>query len=183
MEGSKVIESDEIRIRRAEPADAEVLAELASRTFQEAFAADNNLEDMALHVARSFGPARQLAEITAPDTRTLLAVSGSQVIGFTQLRTGTPPACVASADPVELWRIYVDRPWHGRGVAQQLMGAAITEARAMGAGSVWLGVWERNPRAITFYGKCGFVDVGTHNFLLGEDLQTDRVMVLSPLPA
>lgn len=174
--------SDEVLIRRAEAADAEVLAELASRTFQEAFAADNNPEDMALHVAHSFGPAQQLAEITAPDIRTLLAVSDGQVVGFAQLRTGVPPACVTFADTVELWRIYVDRPWHGRGVAQRLMSAAITEAAAMGAGSVWLGVWERNPRAIAFYGKCGFVDVGTHTFLLGQDPQTDRVMVLSPLP-
>lgn len=173
---------DEMLIRRAEPADAEVLAELASRTFQEAFAAVNTPEDMALHVAGSFGPALQLAEITASDIRTLLTVKDGQAIGFVQLRSGTPPACVTSTDPVELWRFYIDRPWHGRGVAQQLMRAAIAEAKAMGAGSVWLGVWERNPRAITFYGKCGFVDVGTHTFLLGQDVQTDRVMVLSPLP-
>lgn len=173
---------DEMLIRRAEPADAEVLAELASRTFQEAFAADNTPEDMALHVAASFGPALQGAEITAPNIRTLLTAKDGQAIGFVQLRTGAPPACVTSTDPVELWRFYVDRPWHGQGVAQRLMRAAITEARAMGAGSLWLGVWERNPRAIAFYGKFGFVDVGTHEFLLGKDAQTDRIMVLSPLP-
>lgn len=93
-----MIEPEEILIRRAEATDAEVLAELASRTFQDAFAADNKPEDMALHVARSFSPAQQLAEITAPQTRTLLAVSDGQVVGFAQLRTGTPPACVTSAD-------------------------------------------------------------------------------------
>jgi ribosomal protein S18 acetylase RimI-like enzyme len=61
-------------------------------------------------------------------------------------------------------------------VAQQLMTAAIAAARGRGAVSLWLGVWERNPRAQAFYKKSGFRDVGTHTFYVGTDAQTDRVM-------
>ena len=59
------------------------------------------------------------------------------------------------------------------------------EARQLGADALWLGVWERNPRAIAFYGKVGFVDVGSHLFVVGADAQTDRIMVrsLPPEPA
>jgi len=71
----------------------------------------------------------------------------------------------------------VDHAWHGRGIAQRLMQATIDEAAAAGATTVWLGVWEHNARAIAFYGKHGFVDVGSHEFLVGSDPQTDRVMV------
>jgi ribosomal protein S18 acetylase RimI-like enzyme len=78
---------------------------------------------------------------------------------------------------VELARFYVDRPWHGRGVARELMDAARAAARNLGGRTFWLGVWEHNPRAIAFYAKCGFRDVGSHKFLVGSDLQTDRVMV------
>jgi nucleoside-diphosphate-sugar epimerase len=53
----------------------------------------------------------------------------------------------------------------------------IDAARAAGARHLWLGVWERNPRARRFYEKCGFVDVGSQAFVLGSDPQTDRVMV------
>ena len=53
----------------------------------------------------------------------------------------------------------------------------LAAARARGAGTLWLGVWERNPRGIAFYVKCGFRDVGSKPFLLGSDWQTDRVMV------
>ena len=42
---------------------------------------------------------------------------------------------------------------------------------------MWLGVWERNERAKGFYRKCGFLDVGSQPFILGEDHQTDLVMV------
>jgi diamine N-acetyltransferase len=68
------------------------------------------------------------------------------------------------------------REWHGRGVSRPLMDAAIAEARARGGQRIWLGVWEENPRAIAFYRKCGFIEVGTQDFRLGNDLQRDRVM-------
>ena len=66
-----------------------------------------------------------------------------------------------------------------RGVAQSLMGAVDDVGRELGGRTLWLGVWERNPRAIAFYTKCGFVDVGTHLCIVGGDEQTDRVMAHS----
>jgi ribosomal protein S18 acetylase RimI-like enzyme len=78
-----------------------------------------------------------------------------------------------------VWRFYVEHAWHGRGVAQQLMRAALDEDASSGATGVWLGVWENNARAISFHGKFGFVDVGSHEFLVGSDPRTDRVMVRS----
>ncbi|MBV9496282.1 MAG: GNAT family N-acetyltransferase [Acidobacteria bacterium] len=98
-------------------------------------------------------------------------------IAFAQLRLGEAPACVEGARPVELARFYVDRGFHGRGIAQQLMEAVRNAARNLGGETLWLGVWEHNPRAIRFYEKCGFEDVGSHGFFVGSDLQTDRVMV------
>ena len=74
---------------------------------------------------------------------------------------------------MELKRLYVARAWHGQGVAQALMDAALDTARARGAQTLWLGVWERNPRAVAFYAKYGFVRVGEHTFVLGGDAQTD----------
>jgi ribosomal protein S18 acetylase RimI-like enzyme len=70
----------------------------------------------------------------------------------------------------------VDKVHHGRGIAHQLMEAAIADAAARGAATLWLGVWEHNTRAQAFYRKFGFVDVGSHTFVLGTDVQTDRLM-------
>jgi GNAT superfamily N-acetyltransferase len=81
---------------------------------------------------------------------------------------------------VELWRFYVDQPFHGRGVAARLMEGAKQRARRRGAISLWLGVWERNHRAKAFYAKHGFRKVGSHVFVVGADPQTDDVM-LCPL--
>jgi GNAT superfamily N-acetyltransferase len=101
------------------------------------------------------------------------------LVGYAQLRLGRPPACVTAARPLELWRFYVAREWHGRGLAQQLMAAVIAAARGRNSGVLWLGVWERNPRAQAFYKKSGFVDIGSQTFLVGTDEQADRVMELT----
>lgn len=81
----------------------------------------------------------------------------------------------------EILRFYVDRSAHGRGVAASLMHTCLSELRSRGSGVAWLGVWERNPRAITFYRKSGFAPVGAHVFVVGSDPQRDVVMQRSLL--
>jgi len=168
-------------IRPGVPGDAESLAALGRRVFQETFAAANDPADMALYLSRTYGKSQQERELSEPGMATLVAESGGSLIGFAQLRFGPPPPCVEGGAPLELWRFYVDAPWQGRGVARELMGAVVGKAVARGAATLWLGVWERNERAQAFYRKCGFVDVGSQAFVLGTDRQTDRVMS-RPLP-
>ena len=131
-----------------------------------------------MHLARSYGIAQQTAELAHPGITTLLAYADGDLAGFAQLRQGLPPPCVTPARPIELWRLYVASPWHGRGVAQALMAAAVAAARERDGAVLWLGVWERNPRAQAFYRKSGFTVVGSQQFLVGTDTQTDHVMEL-----
>ena len=166
-------------IRAGVPGDASALAQLADRTFRDTFAADNRPEDVALHCAHAYGPAQQERELRDPAIATLLAVIDGQLAGYAQLREGETPACVDGEAPIELWRFYVARSWHGRGIAQALMRAVEGEALGRGARTLWLGVWERNARAKAFYEKTGFTDVGSHLFVVGTDPQTDRILARS----
>jgi GNAT superfamily N-acetyltransferase len=168
-----------IQIRHGSAADAAALSAFAARTFAETFGHDNNAEDLHAHLATAYGIEQQARELSDPAWSTLLAHDDGRLIAYAQLRRGATPPCVVHADPVELHRFYVDRPWHGRAVAAALMASARDAARTLGARHLWLGVWERNPRAIAFYRKSGFVDVGCHHFLLGADRQTDRVLVVA----
>lgn len=166
-----------MRIRPGTPDDAPALAAFAARTFADTFAATNDPADMEAHLARAYGVGQQTAELNDPAMVTLLAERDGRLLAYAQLHRSTPPPCVVVVDPIELLRFYVDRTAHGTGVAQALMAAVQDAARAAGARHLWLGVWEHNPRATRFYAKCGFVDVGSHDFVLGSDRQTDRVMV------
>lgn len=166
-------------IRHARPDDAAALAAFAARSFTDAFGAQNDPADLAVFLAKAYGPAQQAAEIADAAMRTLLVDTDGALAGFAQLRQGPPAPCVRGARPIELYRFYVDRAFHGRGVAQALMRRVVEEAAALGAHTLWLGVWERNPRGIAFYAKCGFVDVGEQTFVVGRDPQRDRVLALA----
>lgn len=166
-----------LTIRRADLHDAKALAHLAESTFRAAFGAVNAAEHMAIHCRNSFGEQIQAAEISNPEMLTLLCEDEGRLIGYAQLQWGEAPGCVSSNCPGEIQRLYVADHWHGMGVAQALMNACIEELRQRGSDKVWLGVWERNPRALSFYKKSGFVEVGDHVFHLGGDPQRDIVMV------
>ena len=168
-----------MKIRVAVPEDAAMLADLARTTFHDTFAATNDPTDMALHLQRAYGVDQQTAEIQDARMTTLLVEQGEAAVAYAQIRNDHVPGCVSGPAPVELWRFYVDREWHGRGIAPALMDRVKAEARARGAKTLWLGVWERNDRARAFYAKCGFADVGEHIFLFGTDPQTDRVMTMT----
>jgi GNAT superfamily N-acetyltransferase len=163
-------------IRRAVPEDAAAYSALARQLAIDTFAQQNDPGDFAIYLRDTYGVERQRAEIADGGSRVLLAEVDGALAGYAYLKRGPAPEGVAGEAPVEIARFYVDGRWHGRGVAQALMRAAAEEARAWGGRTVWLGVWERNPRAIAFYAKCGFADVGSHLFLVGTDAQTDRLM-------
>ena len=156
-------------IRRAVTADARSLAALGARTFEETFGPANRREDIDTYLSQTYGERQQKSELDNPRMITLVAEEEGSLIAFAQMR--------ADEKGIEIARFYVDRRWQGRGIAQSLMQAVIEEARARRAELLWLGVWERNERAIAFYRKCGFRDTGSQPFILGSDLQTDRVMV------
>jgi ribosomal protein S18 acetylase RimI-like enzyme len=162
-------------IRRAVSTDAARLALLAESTFRAAFGPFNTRENVDAHCAKAFSEAIQSSEILNSGIDTCVCEDAAELIGYAQLRWGTAPPCVPARRPAEIHRIYVDQRWHGKGIAQTLMSEMLGAARRGGADQVWLGVWERNPRAIAFYEKLGFMHAGNHTFLFGHDPQNDWI--------
>jgi len=165
-----------LNIRRARLADAKLLAEVGAQTFAETFAEDNGPEDMAAYMEASFSLARLTEELTDPLAIFFIAEVEGQAAGYAKIHSGEAPDDVAGQKPIELVRLYVYRQWFGHGVGQALMQRCVDEAREMGFQTIWLGVWERNHRAQSFYRKWDFQEVGEHIFQLGSDPQRDLLM-------
>jgi ribosomal protein S18 acetylase RimI-like enzyme len=166
-----------VTTRRAVPEDAPILTELGASTFRDTFEADNTAEDFAAYMAVAFAEPIQRAELEDADTTVFFAERAGQIVGYVMLREGKAPSCVASSDALQIARLYARRASLGTGVGGALMQRALAEAAARGKDAVWLGVWDRNLRAIRFYESWDFFQSGTQPFLLGADLQTDLVMV------
>lgn len=163
-------------IRRATEDDVATLSAFARQQFIETFAAQNDPDDLAAFLDATYSPDQQRAELHDPTRSYWLLEMDGQLAGFALLRDQAPHDAVVARHPVEVQRFYVDRAWHGRGLAATLMAHACETARALGGDTVWLGVFEQNPRAIRFYEKQGFAAVGAQTFMVGTDAQRDVVM-------
>ena len=167
-----------MNIRYGNINDAKMLSELGAKAFYDTFAKDNTPENMATHLKNSFSPEIQLAELANTNHIFLIAKEESRSIGYAQLILNSKEGFITGTNPLEVRRIYATQEYIGKGIGKALMQAAIEEAKQRGCDCVWLGVWEKNPRAIDFYKKRGFKEVGTHIFKVGDDPQRDFVMEL-----
>jgi len=167
----------DLTIRHADPGDAAALAALAARVFRETFGPHNRADDMDAYCSAAFSIEQQRRELSDHDRYTALAIVRGELAGYAQLHAEPPPPCVTGPHPLELKRLYVDRRWHGGGVAQALMAHVLEIAQRRGARTLYLSVWKHNRRAIAFYAKHGLQEVGTAPFWLGSDLQMDPIMM------
>jgi diamine N-acetyltransferase len=167
------------------PADAHRVSALATETFPLACPPGTTRENIDLFCATQLSP--QAFEAYLGDSRVSIwcALEADNLLGYVMAVSGEPEnpviaAAVSSRPTVEISKIYVRASAHGSGIAQQLMDAAVVNARAEGAQSVWLGVNQQNTRANSFYEKSGFLLVGERSFQVGDSLEEDfvREMVL-----
>ncbi len=157
-------------------ADLKALQALGRRTYSDAFGPYNTPEDMALYLESAFSEERLLRELSNPESLFLFLHDDGELSGYIKLNWGGAQSDLKDPDALEIERIYVLSGRQGRGLGEALVARAFEEARARGKSFVWLGVWEKNPRAIRFYERMGFRKFGEHEFVLGTDRQTDHLM-------
>ena len=166
----------QLEIRHAKPGDAEIIAALSRSTFYETFAPQNTREDMDKFMNEQFTREKLMEEVGAAGNIFLLASIGDEVVGYTRLRETTNPLLIHNGPAIEIARIYAVQKNIGKGVGGALMQQCINVALQKNARVIWLGVWEKNQKAIAFYTKWGFEKFNEHVFMLGNDAQTDWLM-------
>ncbi|WP_017734019.1 GNAT family N-acetyltransferase [Nafulsella turpanensis] len=167
-----------LKIKKATLADLEELQFIGRQTFTEAFAADNTAVNMQKYLSEQFSLQQLTDEISHPDSEFYLATYNHKTIGYLKVNFGQAQKELQDEQALEIERIYVLKEFHGKGVGQLLFDKALQLAREKNAPYVWLGVWEKNPRAIHFYRKNGLQEFDRHHFILGDDEQTDIMMKL-----
>jgi ribosomal protein S18 acetylase RimI-like enzyme len=167
-----------IEINKIGIAELIQLQEIGRQTFSETFSAGNSEENMKNYLEEGFSEEKLSQELNDPNTAFYFATQDDVVIGYLKLNFGASQTELQDEGALEIERIYVLKDFHGKSVGQVLYNKAIDIAKEKKAKYVWLGVWEENPRAISFYKKNGFVEFDKHIFILGDDEQTDIMMKL-----
>jgi GNAT superfamily N-acetyltransferase len=158
------------------PDDITQLQSIGRDTFSETFAEVNTEENMRTYLEGSFSIARLTEEVNNGASQFYFAILEGVVIGYLKINLGQAQTELKDDQALEIERIYVRKAYHGKKVGQVLYEKAMDIAGEIGVNYVWLGVWEKNSKAIRFYTKNGFVPFDKHIFKLGDDVQTDIMM-------
>ncbi len=172
----------DITIRKVTPDDLVELQAVSKKTFLETFAHQNTDENIKKYLDNNLSLEQLRREVNNSSSEFYFALVNNEVSGYLKINSGQAQTEKKDPEALEIERIYVVMEFHGKKVGQVLYETALGRAKDKKVKYLWLGVWEENPRAISFYKKNGFIEFDRHIFKLGDDEQTDIMMRLNIEP-
>lgn len=167
---------ESFRISRVIPEEVELLLDFSRTTFFDFFGPVNEPANMKAYASIAFTHEKMLSELTNPDSEFYFAIVDNEVAGYLKLNYNAAQTEFKDSNALEVERIYVSRQHHKKNIGKKLLDFATNKAMEKGFEYIWLGVWEHNHNAIGFYQHHGFKTIGSHEFMLGDDRQTDFLM-------
>ena len=157
----------------------ETLIELGKKTFTETFAPHNTKTNLDFYLTNSFTVEKLTNELGNTNSRFYFAIVNEVEAGYLKINFKDAQTELQNPLSMEVERIYVLQSFQGMKIGQALMEKAVEEAKNNHCDFLWLGVWEKNEKAIQFYKKNGFEIFGSHVFQFGDEEQHDLMMKLN----
>lgn len=168
--------TSDLTLRPGTPDDATTIAVLAIQVFLDTYAGDGVRPDLAREALREYAVEAFDARLRDHQRRFLLAERGTGLLGFAEVHLATQPAPAGGVTGAELIRLYVQPAAQGSGLGRRLIRAAEALAREAGSGALWLTAWEGNRRALAFYAREGYADVGATHYSFEGNSYGNRVL-------
>jgi ribosomal protein S18 acetylase RimI-like enzyme len=165
-----------ISLEKISVSDVEWLQEISKQTFIETFAAVNTVSNMLQYLNGALSIQTLSDEMMKKDSEFYFAKKEDKIVGYLKLNFGDSQTESIDENGMEIERIYVLKAFHRQGIGQYMFDKAVDMARQKQLKFLWLGVWEENHSALNFYKKNGLFEFDKHNFILGNDVQTDVLM-------
>ena len=165
-----------MKIRKININDLEKLRNLSIQTFRETFDEVNTEEDMQKYLDENLSVEKLNSELDNTNSEFYFLENNGDILGYLKLNFKDAQTEKLEENHFEIERIYILKAFLGQKLGQILFDEAIEIGKEKNLEYVWLGVWEENHRALKFYNKNGFEIFGKHDFVLGEDVQTDLLM-------
>ena len=166
----------DIKIKECNFEDVLTLQKIGIETFDETFRDQNSPENMKSYLEKAFHVDQLTTELSNPSSQFFLAYVNNEIAGYLKVNTNEAQSEELGNEALEVERIYIKGTFQKNGLGKLLINKAIEIAMEQNKRKIWLGVWEKNENAIAFYGRMGFVKLGTHSFYMGDEEQTDYIM-------
>ncbi len=169
---------DDITFVKLSVRDVDELISISITSFSDAFASQNTKENFDYYLKNSFNKETITSQLLNPHTEFYFAMKHHKIVGYLKLNFDDAQTDVNDDHALELERIYVLKDYQGKGYGKRFLDFVIKLANQKVKNSIWLGVWNKNVRAIAFYETLGFKIFGSHPFAMGSEIQTDYLMKL-----
>jgi ribosomal protein S18 acetylase RimI-like enzyme len=163
--------------RHGSAEDAVTIAALATQVFLDTYAGDGIRPDLAREAFNEYSTEAFAARLGEPGRLFILAERDTRLVGFVELIVIPAPAPSSHAEGAEIVRLYVQPGAQGQGLGTALLQQAEAEASSQKLEHTWLTAWESNPRALEFYAREGYADVGTTQYVFEGRGYTNRVLL------
>ncbi len=157
--------------------DAHKLQEVSYETFNETFQHQNSPENMNAYLKKAFNLNQLEKELLNTSSQFFFVYFHNEVAGYLKVNTNEAQSEKMGNDSIEIERIYIKNQFQKHGLGKHLYQKALEIAKQSNKKKIWLGVWEKNDNAIAFYKKMGFIQTGAHSFYMGDEEQTDLIMI------
>lgn len=169
-----------IKIIKCNRDDLEILQEISIETFNDTFKDQNSHENMKAYLESTFNLNQLEKELSNVSSQFFFVYFNNEIAGYLKFNTNDAQSEEMGDDSLEIERIYIKNKFQKHGLGKYLLNKAMEIAMESNKKEIWLGVWEKNENAIAFYKKMGFVQTGAHSFYMGDEEQTDYIMIKKP---
>ncbi|AQQ54502.1 GNAT family N-acetyltransferase [Planococcus lenghuensis] len=159
------------------PEDLEELQQVARETFIETFRDGNTAGNLEAYTAEAFSLDQLTNELVNSNSLFYFLKAAGETAGYLKLNDEEAQTENVIENSLEIERLYVKEKFQGQGFGKAMIEQALEAAFDLDKRHIWLGVWEKNEKALQFYKKLGFEERGRHTFELGGDRQTDLLLV------
>ena len=156
--------------------DLELLQKISIELFTDTFKDQNTEEDLKNYLEKAYNSTQLKQELTNKNSTFFFLLDNEEIVGYLKLNIGDAQTEDIAEDAVEIERIYIRSDRKRKGYGTIFIEKAEQFAKEKNKKVIWLGVWEENLSALSFYKKKGFIHISSHSFFMGDDEQTDLIM-------
>ena len=159
-----------LEIRKAHVDDAPFIALLGRITFTETFGhLFRYKEDLTNYFEETFSVEKMAKGLQKAENVFWLAFVDQLPVGYAKLKLQSKSVFLDSENVCQLQKIYVLKDFLSQKVGFKLQLEMLKEAQRRKFEHIWLSVLHSNERAINFYAKNGFREIGKHDFQIGRE--------------
>lgn len=163
-------------IKACTDADVDVISVIAAYCFEDTFRTSCTREDMITFLRQAYNHDALAQEFSNTNSHFFILYVDHSIAGYLKVNFKDAQTEQMGPNMMEIERLYILPQYKRMRLGSTLMQFALDYAHQHKATGVWLGVWENNEPAKSFYTKHGFHFAGSHTFTVGDDDQTDLLM-------